>query len=198
MPSPLRALLLDMDGTLTEPMLDFPAIKAEMGIGAEPILEAMARMTARQRERAEAILLRHESAAAAGSTLAAGAGELLDWAEARGLRTGLITRNSRLSVETFLARHRLRIDTLISREDCRFKPDPAPLLLACERLGVAPAGAIMIGDGQYDVEAGNAAGVPSVWLALGRRRGFAAEPWREIEDLSAVVALLVGERLLDG
>ena len=37
-----RALLFDMDGTLTEPMLDFARIKSEMGIGDQAILEAMA------------------------------------------------------------------------------------------------------------------------------------------------------------
>ena len=37
-----RALLFDMDGTLTEPVIDFAALKAEMGIGRRPILEAMA------------------------------------------------------------------------------------------------------------------------------------------------------------
>ena len=37
-----RAVLFDMDGTLTEPMLDFPRSKAEMGIGQRPILEALA------------------------------------------------------------------------------------------------------------------------------------------------------------
>jgi hypothetical protein len=40
-----RALLLDMDGTITEPMLDFPRIKAEMGIGQRPILEALAELS---------------------------------------------------------------------------------------------------------------------------------------------------------
>ena len=43
-----RALLFDMDGTITEQMLDFPAIKREMGIGDVPILETLAKM---ERER---------------------------------------------------------------------------------------------------------------------------------------------------
>ena len=45
-----RALLFDMDGTLTEPALDFPAIKAAMGIPLQrPILEALAEMTPERR-----------------------------------------------------------------------------------------------------------------------------------------------------
>jgi len=49
-----RAVLFDMDGTLTRPMLDFPRIKAEMGIGTRPILEALAEMDEAARRAAEA------------------------------------------------------------------------------------------------------------------------------------------------
>ncbi len=46
-----EAFLFDMDGTLTEPLLDFPRIKAEMGIGNRPILEALAEMDDSARRR---------------------------------------------------------------------------------------------------------------------------------------------------
>jgi beta-phosphoglucomutase-like phosphatase (HAD superfamily) len=50
------------------------------------------------------------------------------------LPTALITRNSRLSAACVLQRHGLAFDVLITRDDGKFKPDPDPLLLACERL----------------------------------------------------------------
>ncbi|MBV8780079.1 MAG: HAD family hydrolase, partial [Phycisphaerae bacterium] len=46
LPMPPRALLFDMDGTLTEPLLDFAAIKSEMGITHHSILEALEAMDA--------------------------------------------------------------------------------------------------------------------------------------------------------
>lgn len=177
------AVLFDMDGTLTEPLLDFPKIKAEMGIGDRPILEAMAGMNPGERERAKVVLDRHEEEAARRSTLNPGCRELLDWLDGRGVGKALITRNSRRSVETVLARHKLGIDVLVAREDAAPKPDPEPLRLACARLGVAAADALMVGDGQYDVEAGRAAGIRTVWVRHRRRRPFAAVPWREVEDL---------------
>src|SRR5688500_9147033 len=100
-----RAIFFDMDGTLTAPMLDFPRIKREMGIGARPILEALAEMSANHRAVAEAVLLRHEQQAAMESTLNDGCAELLTWLRERSIPTALVTRNSRLSVSTFLARH---------------------------------------------------------------------------------------------
>lgn len=44
----------------------------------------------------------------------------------------------------------------------RKKPDPMPLLFACERLAVAPQNALFIGDSLNDVVAARAAGCP-VW-----------------------------------
>ena len=185
-----RAVLFDMDGTLTCPMLDFPRIKAEMGIGTRPILEALAEMSDERRAAAEAILLRHEEAAAVGSTLNAGCVELLDWINGRGVRSAVITRNSRSSVSTVFARHGLAFDVVVAREDAAPKPDPRPLLLACERLGVAPRDAWMVGDGQYDIEAGAAADIRTVWVSHGRSAPFAARPWRSVRDLGELQALL--------
>jgi hypothetical protein len=63
--APPRALLFDMDGTLSEPALEYPQIKAAMGIAVEqPILEALAEMPPSQRAAAEATLHEYEDRAA--------------------------------------------------------------------------------------------------------------------------------------
>jgi pyrophosphatase PpaX len=49
----------------------------------------------------------------------------------------------------------------------RHKPDPDPVLLALERLGVAASEAIFFGDSPYDMEAGRAAGVTPVAVLWG-------------------------------
>jgi HAD superfamily hydrolase (TIGR01509 family) len=185
-----RALLLDMDGTITEPMLDFPRIKREMGIGQRPILEALADMDGADRATAEAVLARHEEEAAERSTLNAGCDRLLEWVARHAVVTALITRNTRGSVQTVLAKHGLSFGTLIAREDAPFKPNPRPLRLACEQLGVDPADAWMVGDGQYDVEAGRAAGIRTVWISHDRPRTFEAVPWWTVRDLPGFVKLL--------
>ena len=185
-----RAVLFDMDGTLTEPMLDFPLIKQEMGIGGRPILEALAEMPPAERAAAEAVLLRHEERAAAHCRLNPGCHAVLDWLRARGVLTALITRNSPLSVNTVVRRHRLPLETLITRDDGPFKPDPHPLRLACRKLGVTEAQAWMVGDGQYDIEAATAAGMKSVWISHGRPKPFDAEAWRTMPDLLALLNLL--------
>ncbi|KAA5607341.1 phosphoglycolate phosphatase [Roseospira marina] len=47
------------------------------------------------------------------------------------------------------------------------KPDPAPLRLALERMGIAPEQAVMVGDTPYDVGAARAAGVRTILVDFG-------------------------------
>ena len=51
------------------------------------------------------------------------------------------------------------------------KPDPAPVLEALRRLGVAPTDAAMVGDTRYDVDAGRAAGCRTIGVAWGHGSG---------------------------
>ena len=57
-------------------------------------------------------------------------------------------------------------DTRIGTDDVKnVKPDPEPVLLALERLGVNKEDAIMIGDNSHDIEAGHNAGVRAAGVA---------------------------------
>jgi HAD superfamily hydrolase (TIGR01549 family) len=181
-----------MDGTLTAPFLDFGLMRREMGIPSGPIdaLEALAQMEEGKRTLAEAVLHRHEHRAASESSLNPGCVELLEWLAKVDVKTALVTRNSRKSVATVFERHGLHFDICITREDGKFKPDPAPLQLACRRLGVKEEVTWMVGDGSHDIEAGNAAGIRTVWISHGRKREFAAEPWMSVNDLLELTALL--------
>jgi len=57
----------------------------------------------------------------------------------------------------------------------RKKPDPLPLLKACEALGTPPARTLMIGDSRNDVRAARAAGCPVVLVAYGYNHGEPAQ-----------------------
>jgi len=179
-----------MDGTITRPMLDFARIRAEMGVTEGPMLAALAKMSAEKRAIAEEVLYRHERLAAEGSELNEGCMELLAWIDDRQIPMALITNNSRASLATVLERHRLSFHVLVTREDGPFKPDPAPLLAACSKLNVDLREVWMVGDGQYDVEAGNAAGIATVWISHGKPKPFAAEPWKTVTTLCALLELL--------
>jgi pyrophosphatase PpaX len=60
------------------------------------------------------------------------------------------------------------LDLLVTHEDTSLhKPNPDPLIFACERLGIAPAEAIYVGDALWDIQAGKAAGVRTAAVTWG-------------------------------
>lgn len=75
------------------------------------------------------------------------------------IRRGVVTNTA-----TALARETIRAaglepDEIVGTSDGPAKPDPAMLLLACARLGVAPERAWMVGDSRFDRDAAKAAGI---------------------------------------
>jgi HAD superfamily hydrolase (TIGR01509 family) len=169
-----RAVIFDMDGTLTRPRLDFPAIKREIGIPADrPILEAMEHMDDAARQRAERIVSRHEEHAARHSELNDGAAALVAFLRRRGVPLGLITRNNRRSVEITCRRHGLAFEAIISRDDAAPKPSPDGVLKVCRMLGVQPAEACVVGDYAFDIDSGRAAGCRTLAILNGKRPDWA-------------------------
>jgi phosphoglycolate phosphatase len=64
------------------------------------------------------------------------------------------------------------VDVLVGGDTCaRRKPDPQPLVFACESLQVPPSASLMIGDSVNDVRAARAAGIPIVCVSYGYNEG---------------------------
>jgi len=155
-------VIFDMDGTLTRPLLDFDQIRAEIGLGPGPVLEAVQALPSDRRARAEAILQRHEDQAAAASRLQPGAACVVASIRAAGIPAVLMTRNSRRSVDVVLARHGLAFELIWTRGDGPMKPSPEPILEICRRLNTDPCRSWAVGDFHYDILCGAAAGSRTV------------------------------------
>lgn len=93
-----------------------------------------------------------------------GAVELVDAVRARGARTALVTSSFRVLVDAALEKLGVdRFDVTVSGDEVRRgKPDPEPYLTACERLGVAPADAVVVEDATNGVVSAETAGCPVV------------------------------------
>lgn len=187
----LRAVIFDMDGTLTRPYLDFPAIRAAIGI-PEPLLENMLALPPGPgRDRAFATLDRFEEEAAEASELNEGALDVLSFLESRGIPSGLVTRNSRRSTDRVLQKHRLSFGIVVTREDAPAKPRPEPLWMICEKLGVHPPHALMVGDFKFDIVAGRNAGTRTALLTNGKTPSYLKEvpPDHVLERLADLMKL---------
>jgi pyrophosphatase PpaX len=82
------------------------------------------------------------------------------------------------------------VDTLVTMEDtARHKPDPAPLLLALDRLGAPPHDAVYVGDAAVDVRAANAAGMAGIGVLWG------AGSREDLEAAGAAAVVVTVEQL---
>jgi HAD superfamily hydrolase (TIGR01509 family) len=192
---PLKLVIFDLDGTLLVQTLDFDAIRQALGIPApKPILEAMNAMREPDRARLFAVLDRFEAEAAARSELMPGAREILGWLRGRGIPTAVLTRNSRLSVDAAVRRHRLAFDAVVTREEHAPKPCPDGVHHLMGLFDAGAAETVVVGDYRYDIEAGRAAGVRTIAL-LAQPKPWAAEATWVAATLDEVRAIL--ERLAD-
>jgi phosphoglycolate phosphatase len=104
----------------------------------------------------------------------AGASQLLRALHGAGLRTAVVTNKQHRFAAALLERLGLSgwIDVVVGGDTClRRKPDPQPLLHACESLHVAPIESLMVGDSVNDVQAARAAGIPVICVSYGYNEG---------------------------
>ncbi len=189
---PLRAVLFDLDGTLVDsaPDLCNAVNRVVQSLGQPPVALARLRqvvskggramlqvalptLSEAEREPLLAPFLEHYAQAlAVDSVVFPGIAELLAAIEARGLRWGIVTNKPEALARAVVAGFGWSArcgalvggDTLATR-----KPDPAPLLLACQQLGIAADEAIYVGDDLRDIQAAQAAGLDSVAALWGYR-----------------------------
>jgi sugar-phosphatase len=197
----LRAVLLDMDGTLVDSdgaverawrawareyrVREDEALALAHGHPSDatarrllPGLDDDAVLTAAQRQ----LDLQYDDLADVRAT--PGAHELLDVLARRGLPWAVVT-----SADVRLARNRLAaagIDApvLVTVEDVSAgKPDPESYLLAARTLGVPPGDCLVVEDSEPGIRAGHAAG-----MTVAALRGLSAD--LTIEDLGELARLL--------
>ena len=187
-----RAVLFDLDGTLvdTAPDLCNAVNHVLAGLGRAAVPLARLREVVSKGGRAmlavalpdlddaardallPPFLARYAEALAVESEPFTGVPALLDALDARGVRWGIVTNKPEALAAGVVAGMGwvARCAVLVGGDTLpRRKPDPAPLHLACERLGIDPARCLYVGDDERDVQAARAAGMPSAAALWGYR-----------------------------
>jgi phosphoglycolate phosphatase len=186
----INGVLFDLDGTLLDSAEDLVAAlnHVRQGEGLEPVEHpAFRRYASRgalglieagmppsaptvQNRRKKAFLDYYAMNSVQETRLFEGFDRVLDQLEQRGIPWGVVTNKiERLTLPI------LGATGLLSRAACvvcgdtltRSKPHPAPVLLACELLGLAPENVLMVGDDLRDIQAGQAAGTRTAFAAYG-------------------------------
>ena len=185
-----KAVLFDLDGTLadTAPDLGGAVNVLRQRRGLEPLPIDMLRPVASAGARGmlavglgkapadadyeslrDEFLAEYEAGLDRATRLFDGVRALLDELSARQVPWGIVTNKAMRFTAPVVASLSLDDAAVVIAGDTtpHPKPHPAPLLAACDRLGIAPAQAIYVGDDLRDVQAARAAGMPAVAAAYG-------------------------------
>ncbi|MCC2633004.1 phosphoglycolate phosphatase [Ramlibacter sp.] len=201
---PLRAAIIDLDGTLVDTLGDFTqALNAMLQVLQLPAVEArvVERHIGKGSEHLIARVLQHVGAPESlypqawdayqaayrelngrWSSVYPGVEQGIAALRAAGLRLACLTNKPGEFARGLLAAKGLagHFDQVFGGDAFeRKKPDPLPLLKTCEALGTPPAATLMVGDSRNDAAAARAAGCPVVLVTYGYNHG---EPVRGVVD----------------
>ena len=183
-PAP-RAILFDLDGTLADTAPDLAAavnlLRTERGLAPTPydILRPTASAGARgmigasfglaphddgYEELRQGFFDNYQAAMMVHSTLFDGIPELLDGIVDAGLVWGIVTNKPARFTDPLLPLIGLDKTACAISGDTTPHPKPhaAPLLEAAKRIGLAPEQCWYVGDDLRDIQAGHAAGMPTI------------------------------------
>ncbi|HEA25787.1 MAG TPA: HAD family hydrolase [Ectothiorhodospiraceae bacterium] len=186
-----HAILFDLDGTLVdtaqdlanalnylletegERQLPFEQIRPHATHGTVALIKVGFDIDERdprfQRFR-QTILDRYLEHIADESVLFEGLEPLLEQLEHNGQPWGVVTNKPAFLTQPLLEQLNLwdRAAVVVSGDTLKqSKPDPAPLLYACEQIGSDPQASIYIGDAERDIRAGRAAGMHTITAHYG-------------------------------
>lgn len=158
-----------MDGTLTNAMHDFPAIKRELGLPLElDILSGLSLLEETERKEKHKRLDQMEMDIARKATPAPGVTRLLHSLTENQIRLGILTRNNHKNTIVTLEASGLlpffNLDHIITRDSAAPKPDPEGLLRLKSTWRCSSDEMIMIGDYIYDLQVGKAANTETIYI----------------------------------
>ena len=217
-----RAVLLDLDGTLLDTVLDLHAaangmladlgrtavavadIRAYVGRGIPNLvkrilagtLEAADDPAPPPADALESFKRHYAHFNGQCAKLFPGVIEGLDALKARRLPLAVITNKSGAFTAPLLERTGLAryFDAVVSGDLLpQQKPDPMPVVWACGRLGVSPADTVLVGDSMHDFKAGRAAGCRVFLVPYGYNEGHDV---RTLESDAIVATILDAANLI--
>jgi HAD superfamily hydrolase (TIGR01549 family) len=191
----LKGIIFDLDGTIVDAPYDWALIRAKLGVEGESILAFLERLKEPDKSRKWGELKDFEARATKQASLKPGMKRWLKSLARQGIKTALVSNNTRENVDFLRRKFDLAFDVVLTREAGLWKPSGAPFLEAMRRLGLEKEDCIVVGDSHYDAKAAADAGIGKIFLLKREKNEFfgdGVELCASVEDLKRKV-----ERLID-
>ena len=164
-----KTWVFDLDGTLTIAAHDFDAMAQDLGLPkGRPILESLAQLPAEEQAPLHTRLQDWELHIAKEARRAPGALELITYLHSSGAYLGILTRNTRtnawVTLQAIGLADAFAPNAVLGRDEAPPKPSPEGIQIHLERWNTSPSSAVMVGDYAFDLQAGRAAGVATVYV----------------------------------
>ncbi len=167
----IKAVVFDLDGTITKPFLNFKKIRLEIGVafGRQSLLDQIEDLSEDEEKEGFKILERHEREAAENSKLNKGVHELLEKVKEVGLHHAIVTRNSKTSTDVVIKKLGIEVERVVTRnDDIKIKPDPEALKIFADEWEIKTEEILMVGDFKYDIEFGRLVSAKTCLVTNGR------------------------------
>ena len=209
-----ETVLFDLDGTLIDSGAiivssmkhaastvlgrEIPEAELSAAVGGPGLIAQMRALDAARVDELVAVYTAHNETLHDGLEACVGIESVLETLSGGGVRLGIVTAKRQVTVRLafdVLPQLERYFDVVVGSDDTdRHKPDPAPILLALERLDAAPAATAYVGDSPFDVRAAKAAGVAAIAVTWGgihsAERLAEEEPDALVDDAEELLGVL--------
>jgi phosphoglycolate phosphatase len=195
----IKAIVFDFDGTLFHFVLDYEGMRnatekvvtdagvsVSLFVGGERIRDIVSKMLEYAKthgwpdnkkkevmDEIYSVMDHYEWESARNNSPVDGAKEVLRSLKEIGLKTGLLTNNSKRSILYLLKKYKFGklLDVIVTRNDLgdfnNLKPSPVGLNQVLEKFGVRASEAVYVGDSVVDVRAAISVGTTPIFVATG-------------------------------
>ncbi len=188
-----------MDGTLIDASYDWQKIRSELDTRGKPILTYISELEEPERSLKWKVLEEYEHEATVNAICKKGIPELLDILENFGILRALVTNNNRKNVSFLLDKFNLVFDYVLTRESGLWKPSGAPFLEVLKTFNLAQNECCIVGDSEFDIQAGVDAEISKIFILNPRRKKFKpnrSEMFVSIEAIQEKIKSLVNDSYL--
>lgn len=156
-------IILDMDGTLFTSNVDWNSVKKKLNVHNTSILEKIYNGGVVDEDGLR-FLEDIEERNTFEAKLIEGSLEFVNDIRSRGIKSTLVTNNSRKNTTYLLNKFNLSFDMIITRDEKMWKPSPSAFKFLMKKFEVDPENTISIGDSDLDITASIRSNISDIFI----------------------------------